>query len=83
MNYNRIIELPEKGENFRTDDALAEALDPQRKPEPLEGIKPAENAGATREEGQDDSPGTNWEEKHDRWMETVGAFIRNIDINTL
>jgi hypothetical protein len=83
MNYNRTIELPEKGEGFRTDDALAEALETQRKAESLEGITTTESAGATGEEGNDDLPGKSWEEKQDPWMETVGAFIRNIDINTL
>jgi hypothetical protein len=83
MNYNRTIELPEKGESFRTDDALAEALETQRKAEPLEGLKITESAGATGEEGKNDAAGKRWEEKQDPWMETVGAFIRNIDINTL
>jgi hypothetical protein len=83
MKYNRTIELPEKGEGYRTDDTLAEALEAQRKPEPLEGIKTAEGAGTTGEDGKDDAPGNHWEENQDRWMESVRAFIRNIDINTL
>jgi hypothetical protein len=83
MNCGRILELSETREVYRSDEPFADALESSRKTDPLTGIKTAESSAGGAEEVKETPSASEWEQKQERWMESVKAFIRNIDIDAL
>jgi hypothetical protein len=83
MNFSRILELPETREVYRSDETFADALESSRKTDPLTGIKATESSAGTAEEVKETPSASDWEQKQERWMQSVKAFIRNIDIDAL
>jgi hypothetical protein len=65
------------------EDSFVETLDTQkRQPEALNKVT-AEETKASAASGQDDVAGVNTAKEQDDFMESVKAFIRNIDIDDL
>jgi hypothetical protein len=83
MNCSRSLELPETREVYRSDEGFADALESSRKTGPLSGIKATESGAGTAEEVKETASASDLEQKQERWMESVKAFIRNIDIDDL
>jgi len=69
-------------ERYLVEDSIVETLDAQRQPEALSNIKIDDGKAGTTN-GQDDVSGVNEANKPDDFMESVKAFIRGIDINSL
>lgn len=69
-------------ERYLLEDSFVETLDAQKQPEVLANITIDDGKAATTN-GQDDVSGVNEAKKQDDFMESVKAFIRGIDINSL
>jgi hypothetical protein len=83
MNYPKHGPLLESVETYRTEEALVETLESNRQADAL-ALKTTDDQSLAPAEPNDRSaPPGEAEARQDRWMESVRAFIRSIDINSL
>ncbi len=82
MTHNTDNTIASAKERYLVEDSFVETLDTQVQTEPSGTIK-ADDGRASAVNAQEDGSAPNQVKKQDEFMESVKAFIRNIDINTL
>jgi hypothetical protein len=83
MRYMRHVDLPDEREGQGADNLYAESLETSRTTEALTGLEADAKTGATPGEAESPANTGDMEKQYDPWMETITAFIRRIDIETL